>query len=289
MDLSIFMAKIYVRLLLLLTFAYVLTACEPEATPFPVEMPPTIEPTRDPNVIEPTAIPIRYALAANTSGFVSGEELLQIEIRSVVEHLTEPATAEEFGPRYELVAAYGAQPGWILSDVTLRVALLVNPNAAPLDESVIAQAVKRIISPTNIAIQLQGQGIPGITANSTQVDSADAIRTIFANAGWPDGFDLTLAHVPIPGADFAAEQLRSVGLEVTETTLTENEIAAALTNGRAALALIVWAQQSQRAEWVTLLGESNVIDLYALPVSYQALPELTVSEFTAGGWPLPER
>jgi len=284
MDLSSLFVKI-----LLFVVACTLTACGPKATPFPVDMPPTIEPTRDPNVILPTAIPIRYALAANTTGFVSDGDLLQIEIASIVEHLTEPATAEDFGPRYELVAAYGAQPGWMMSDVTLRVALLVNPNVAPLDEPSIAQAVKRIINPTAMAIQLQGQGIPGVVANSTQVDSADVIRTTFANAGWPDGFDLTLAHVPIPGADFAADQLSAVGLEVVETSLPENEIAAALTNDGASLALIAWTEQSQRAEWVTLLGESNVIDLYALPVSYQALPELTITDFTSGGWPLPER
>ncbi|MBC7812066.1 MAG: hypothetical protein H7175_13010, partial [Burkholderiales bacterium] len=72
-------------------------------------------------------------------------------------------------------------------------------------------------------------------------------------------------------------------------SLPENQIAAALTDGRASLALIVWTEQSQRANWVTLLGETNVIDLYALPISYQALPELTISRFTPDGWPLPER
>ena len=68
----------------------------------------------------------------------------------------------------------------------------------------------------------------------------------------------------------------------------DDEIAARLSSGQIHLALVAWTASEQRETWVTRLSSANVIDLYTIPISYLALPELTIT-FTQGGWPLATR
>jgi hypothetical protein len=67
--------------------------------------------------------------------------------------------------------------------------------------------------------------------------------------------------------------------------MSEMDIQAAFAEGWLHLGLITWATADERAGWVNQIGEANVIDLYTLPISYRALPELTIA-ITADGWPI---
>lgn len=66
--------------------------------------------------------------------------------------------------------------------------------------------------------------------------------------------------------------------------LTAADLRRALDEGRAQLVLARIADD-ELAEWQTRYGAAQVIPLYRVPLSYRAVPELTVTA-RADGWPL---
>jgi len=253
----------------------VLAACAPKPTPFPVDIPPT--PTATPIPGAPPT-PIRYALAANTAGFVADWDL--IASSGSIEQLTEAPNPADIGTRFEVIAAYGKWAGAAESPILPRVGLVINSTFAPLDDPTVANIVRRALDPAAILINLE---IPGAEAAAAETAASITLRTELANVGWPDGFDTILAYEPIPGIAEISSQLAAIGI-ITKPIALSNS-----TWERTHLAIITWTAPEKRAEWVERAGgESNVIDLYTLPVSYWAAPDLAIT-FTPGGWPLATR
>jgi hypothetical protein len=118
--------------------------------------------------------------------------------------------------------------------------------------------------------------------------ASDLLRQELANAGFPDGFDLTIGHTYTPGALQIAKQFDRIGLITRLLLMDESELMAAFASGQLHLALIAWTTPESRQEWAAHFGEENVIDLYALPISYLASPGLSIT-FTVNGWPLAAR
>ncbi len=254
-----------------------LTACGPEATPFPVDI-PTI------NGDSPSAPPttIRYALADNTRNFVSDLPLIQAAAK--LEQLTESFDPTDLGSRFDIVAAYGDLPGSTRSPVTIHMALVINTTLSPLDSPPLATLIRS--SPDTDAI-VNNIAIPGINALPIETLPASPLRTNLANAGWPDGILVRLIFVPLPGIDITTDYLASSSIRTQGESVTEQEAYDRLSDENIHLALVPWRTSEERRQLEEAVGEINVLDLYDIPISYVAVPNLEVT-FTPGGWPIPQ-
>jgi hypothetical protein len=275
------MNRLFSRLLILVIIAIgalSFAACTPEATPFPVDM-PTPETATMP---AGSASNIRYALAANTEGYMS--ELSLIQAAAQVEQLTEPIDAGELGSRYDMVVAYGDLPDGVRSPVTPHIALVVRPAIPPLDDPFLLTILYSSLNPQAIVDTLD---IIGAVADIRDPSLPAALRTELANAGWPDGLSLSIAYADTPGAVEVANDLEAAGIQVRLWLMRQKEMSGAFDEGLIQGALIAWKTPEERAEWVERFGEANVIDFYSIPISYLAIPGMEVT-FTPGGWPLPD-
>lgn len=261
---------------LLMCFFLIIAACTEEPTPFPADIPGETE----------AAIPvgessvIRYVLAANTEGFVSELEL--IEASAQVEQLTEPVTPDDLGTEYDLFAAYGDLPGGTRSPVMPHVTLVIKSDIAPLDDLSLRNILIRSLSPKAVVDRL---GIPGATPAELESTTSGLLRAELANAGWPDGLSLILGYAHTPGALQVAEQLQMAGIHARLSPMNQRELKNAFDAGTIQAGLITWNTPEEHAEWVEHFGSSNVINLYSIPISYIARPDLSI-DFTPGGWPL---
>jgi hypothetical protein len=116
--------------LLLCLLALLLVGCEAQATPIALVAEPTGElveaspaATNPPNLL--------YGLFANTEGYVV--DLAEIQSRALVETFYDSNRYVD----YDIVAAYGVLEGWELSPIRQHLALVINPNLAPLDNEAI--------------------------------------------------------------------------------------------------------------------------------------------------------
>ena len=267
------------RRYLFATILLLFAACTPEATPFPVNMPGTPTATPPPTIPPP----IRYALAANTEGFLADMDMITGSAQ--VEQLADSGNDAGLGVQYDIVAAYGDWPGWTRPAVTPHVSLVINTALTPLDNPLLANVVRRCIDPQAVIDVL---AIPGTVADVVETSTPHILRTELANLGWPDGFELSIAYAYTPGIFVIADQLEASGIENHPLLMSNEDIHAALDSGRLHLALVAWTTPDEREAWVTQVSDTNVIDLYIMPVSYRALPEFNIT-FTPGGWPVAAR
>jgi hypothetical protein len=265
--------------LVVIILMILLAGCGPQATPFPADIPVAATSTSEAGA----QAPIRYALAANTEGFVSDLALIQAATR--VEQLSEPINPDDLGSRYDIVAAYGDLPDGTRSPISPHAALVMQTDSLPLGNTVLLDVFRR-------SIQLQGivttLNIPGITPDPVESGQSGSLRTELANAGWPDGFALNLAYAYVPGVQQLAEQFEAAGIRVRVTALDRSDVMMALEQNRMQAALISWSSTDDRALWTERFGDDHVIDLYTIPISYRATAGLNIS-FTPDGWPLVSR
>ena len=252
--------------LLLILFGMILAGCEAQATPIAAIVTET-------NTPEPTAIPIpdlRYGIAGNIAPYIGDMGTISYEILG----------AESAISDFDLVVAYGIYDGWEQAPQSHRVSLAINRNLAPLDNASISELIPGLIDVQAIVDSLNIPGSQQRTELATV--SANSIRTTLANAGYPDGFQLTMATENIPAVDVLAGQFASLSMdvrliEVSETVLVDNQ---------AHLILFIWADENERAGWVSQVREENIIDLWTIPISYLNNGEVRV-EFTENGIPIP--
>lgn len=255
---------------------WLIAACTSEPTPFPVDIPPTVSSAADLSVI-------RYALAPNTEGLISDLPLL--ETKAQIEQLTEPVNPADLGTRYDLVAAYGELPGGTPSPMIVRVALITNMADMRLDNATFTQLLRQSLQPSMIVSEL---AIPSGEAITAENPAPAHIRAELANAGWPDGITLSAAYADAPGAIQVGEQLASAGIRSSFVQMSRTDLLNQLETGLIQIGLLPWRTDNERTEWVNRFGETNIIDLYSLPINYLASPDLTIT-FSEGGWPIPSR
>lgn len=266
-------------------------ACEPKPTPFPVDIPlaetatpaPQQPSAETPELTPQAAAPgiVRYALDANAEGLVA--DLDSIRLAAQVEQLAGAADPDDLGTRYDIIAAYGDLPGGQRSPVVQQIALVINPALPPTSSARFTAALRRSLGLAAMAAAL----LPGAAAESIETVPTAALRAELANAGWPDGADLTLVYAHAPGASQLAGSLDGFGLVIRLMQVSEAALPAAVEGGQAHLALVAWTTPDERAAWVERVGDTNVADLYSLPIGYLAVPGLNLS-FTPSGWPLPQ-
>ena len=252
-----------------------LVACEPQATPFPASIP-----TATIALPAVSITPIRYAVAANTQGLIPHLELIQNAAQ--VEQLSEPDNPDDLGKRYDIVVAYGDMEEGITSPVKPHIALVLNSDIPPLNNPTLLSVLRRAINPQAIVTALN---IPGVVPEIVEAGEPNKLRVELANAGWPDGFSLKMAYAYTPGFAELTEELHAAGIEVDALAMTQEDIGKAFEEKRIQMALIAWVTAEERQVWMVSFGEGNVMDLYSVPISYRAIPELKVT-FTADGWPV---
>lgn len=257
-----------------------LIGCEPTATPFPADVAIVPTSTHDPSA--PTSL--RYALATNTKDLVI--DLAMIQSSSQLEYLTELIAPGDMGSRYELVAAYGDLPGGTRSPITQQVSLVINAQAAIFTDVVVVEVIPRAIDTQALTAALNLDGAVAAPDNLPPAPS-QTLRVELANSGWPDGIDLSMGY-DAPGAETVVQQFQTSGIYARAVLLKADAVMTALIEKRIELALVVWTSAEERAQWTGQMGEANVIDLFSVPISYLAIPELQIS-FTAHGWPLATR
>lgn len=254
------------NLVIAICLIFLLAACEAEPTPFPVELPPTPEPT-----LAPTAIPaVRYGLDANTAGFVP--DLAEIEARAVL--FTEAMNPADLGARFDLIAAYGSLDGWLHVPQTPTVTLIVNPAA------VSPEVVSIILRGVDPGAVVTGLGIPGAMVVENLSIPPDDLLNELANLGSPDGLGLAMGVTYIPGASMIQAQLAAININTRIVMVSHTEIEQAFANNQIQLALISWTDTPP-----DLFSVENMINLYRLPISYLAVDGLNIS-FTRGGFPI---
>jgi hypothetical protein len=260
--------------LLLTLLLWTLIACEAAPTPFPIDLTP--EPTETPT---PAALPpLRYGLLPNTVGLIPDLALLTASAEVIA--ITDP---NDPLTDYDIVVGYGLQPDWTASQLMPHIAWAIHPARLPSDE--IALWLRQSIDPQTIVTDL---ALPGAIAQPLPVIGSSELRTRLANAGYPDGIALTIGAIALPGVDQVIDQLRRSGVAVQAIPMTLTEIRTALAAETIDGAVIAWSIEVERNAWEALIGVDNVIDLYQVPISYRATPNLTIA-FTPSGFPLISR
>lgn len=252
---------------------FILVGCESEATPFPVDIPPTDTP-----IPIPTDIPtIRYALASNTLNFVSDLDIIRNHAQ--VEQLEESINPDDLGVRYDIVVSYGELAGWTTTSQPINVSLVLSPDL-PAD---VKEIIQQGINPQEVIASL---GMPGAIANFSNPVDSNTLQMSLANSGRPDGFSVVLAYAYTSGIMTIANQLAEINITAQQVLLSNPDILTAFDNQEIPLALVTWLTPEDRQGWVERFGVTNVIDLYSLPVSYRAVPNLQIS-LSENGFPLP--
>lgn len=258
-----------------------LAGCEASATPLPAVLPPT--PTDAPLPTLPP--PLRYAFSANTAGYV--EDLALIRATGLVDQLTDNNLDETIIAGYDVVVTYGTveAPGWIRSPITPNIALLLNTSLPPLDNPDIQMWVQRALNPQAIVSTL---AIPGAAAAAANPVEGSTARNALANAGYPDGVHLILGFRTFPGAGLLAEQWAAAGFHITPVAIAPDMTAELFQSQRAHVLLVIWTTPEEKTALQALGDAAPMIDLYALPISYRANPQLTLT-FTSSGFPMAAR
>lgn len=252
--------------LLLFFFGILLAGCEAQATPIAAIITATATP-------EPTSIPIpelRYGIAGNIASYIGDMGTVPFEVLGADSAITD----------FDLVVAYGIYEGWQQAPQSHRVSLAINPNLAPLNNQTIRDLIPRLINSQAIVESLNIPGAQQTTELSTE--SAPIVRTTLANAGYPDGFQLTMASENIPAVEVLLSQFAMLSMDIRLIELSDTVLA----DNQAHFALFIWANDSERAQWLTQVREENIIDLWTMPISYLNNGGIIV-EFTENGIPIP--
>lgn len=238
-------------------------ACEPEATPLPVIL-PTLSPAAT-ITPAPNEQPLRYALAPDVANFLSAEDERLISADALILPLDAPPTTDALGVDYDILVAFSAFPESTEAPTPLRLVLRVDTALAPLNDPEIVEIVRQAVNSQAVANAL---GFP--PEQIADAPTAEMLRANLANAGYPDGFDLTLAADFTAGAEALMQNLSALRLEVRLASAGEN-------------AHLTLTSAPSPAD-----SGGETVELLTLPIYYRAVPGLDV-KFTPAGFPIISR
>lgn len=252
-------------------FILSMSACGPDPTPLPIDLPP---PTSTPAAVAENRT---YTLAVEARLLpLIPEADLRAAARSseVVRVETAAALSPETNTAVDLLVGLGDFPGSNRTALAIPLWLAVNSEVAPLDQDVIAARVYEMLNTIDLREALPGAAQAGLIS---AVDPFQ-IRSDLANSGFPDGFALSLASINAPGAEAIAQSLQQYGLDVRISPQTDGT-----TYNGSALTLFIDVQN--HAQMTQRFGNTAIVELARLPVSYRANGGLTIA-LTENGWPL---
>jgi len=276
------MVTIRLFVLALLTFTTLaLAGCQAQATPVPPLLPTEITPVQ---TLVPATAPLRYAFAANTSGFVPQDTLNALAQSALIEQLSEDEITENTLSSYDVIVAYGVIPDWNVAPVAHEIGIIINRDVPPLDEEELLQVVaQRADGPSLVGIL----DIPGAEALSLPEVDTEAARVQLAGLGYPDGITLTAHVTAVPGGMLMKSLFESSNIRLVTPTTTTNEAIEALTANQAHMALVNLGDTLVQ-QIVSSSTSIIVVPFYRIPISYLSAPGVRL-EFPSGGWPIPSR
>jgi hypothetical protein len=213
----------------------------------------------------PNEQPLRYALAPDVANFLSAEDERLISADALILPLDTPPTTDALGSDYDILVALSAFPESSEAPAPLRLVLRLNTALAPLNDPEIAEVVRQAVNPQAIASAL------GFAPEQTEdAPAPETLRARLANAGYPDGFDLTLAADFTAGAETIMQNLSALRLEVRLANAGEN------------------AHLTLTSAPSSVESSGEIVELLTPPIYYRAVPGLDV-KFTPAGFPIISR
>ncbi len=237
-------------------------ACEPEATPLPVNLEPAA--TITPTAVSPTeAQTLRYAVSPDTLAYIAPADQQQISSHAALVTLDAQPNPEDLGTQYEIAVALGDWADSTAAPSPLTISLAIDTALPPLDDPVLADIVRRAADPQQMVLAL---AFPATQAASTNSSDPLALRAELANAGYPDGFDLSIASEITPAADALAQTLAAINIHARRTTNPNEPAHLTLTTAQT----------------------PDATPLLTIPIRYRAVDGLTIT-FTPSGFPVAQR
>lgn len=206
------------------------------------------------------------------------DEYALIAENAEIDAVNQPFDPAVLSAQYDVLIALGDLPDGERTSTPVTLTLALNDALPPLDDPEIAAVVRDSVDSERFATALNVSGTQALPHES---QPPRALRTTLANLGLPDGFDLSLAVMAVPGAEALSSQLATIGVDTQVTEFAPGEAPDA---SRYHLLLTAGSAQG-------LLPDADadaVIALATIPISYRAAGGLTV-EFTPGGLPLARR
>lgn len=244
--------------------------CESQSTPIAALSTPT-------DIPQATALPItselRYGVTGNLASYMDNlSDTINFEV------LDSTSVIDEF----DLVVAYGIYDGWQQSPLLHHVSLAINPNLAPLDNPTLRDLIPQMIDTQALIARLDIAGIQ--PAQTQSPENRGVVRTILANAGYPDGVQLILAVESNLALDELVSQFALQSVDLRPTDMSES----VFSDNQAHLALFLWTQDTEREALASQVGDEHVIDLFTVPISYISPSSIAV-DFSENGLPIPSQ
>ncbi len=243
----------------------VLSACEQEATPFPIEIPPTETPTPP----ESSLPPVRYGIADNASAIVPN-----LGTNTEVEIISGTIDPNRLNSEFDLLLTFGEVDSWTPSS-TLTVGLIQLPLTPPELNNIVTNA----IVPQQI---IDALSISGGTALYTPSKTSIELRDELANMGRPDGFSLSIGYINVPGAQSIPNQFSLINIDNRAETMSLDDIREALRTNALQIGIVVWSDDSEHNTWAEDFPDATILDLYTLPLSYVVVPDYTINSGALG-------
>jgi len=257
------------RWVILAVALWVFTGCEPTATPLPVGI---IADTATPDA---SATPkLRYVLTQRIAPFLG----LGQGFGDTVDVLIVPDIDTLMDA--DIVIDFGEHTGMIRTPQAFTVRLLLNTNIPPLDDPVVGQIIQIALA----SVEFEGStSLPGaIFQNQQGMITGQNTRSDLANAGFPDGVNLTLRADYVPDVARFAEIAQTHGIHLRIEERTGNMLPLATPEPAS---IHLWLT-SLSPEMMEIPPSALMVDFYSLPISYRASPEIQL-RFTAQGFPVP--
>lgn len=260
--------RLNIKLPFLILFIFILlTACESEPTPFPAQIATS---TPDTTIIENTPIPATPSVSAIRYGIDPSLGNIPLLIDAGYTQIASqtPITPADLDVTYDLAIRLGDADGWLRLPNPITIGVIMRPSYE------FADLLWRAIDPPEWIDTISINGALPLHDGTTPIT---VLRTDMANLGKPDGFTLNMGIQNIIGETQIQTQLGALFIETRSVSLSTENRLDLWNNGAVDMMLVSWLTEAEKAEWVNLVGESNVLHLFTAPMSYIASSNLTVT------------
>lgn len=244
-----------------------LTACEAEPTPFPAQIatstPDTLITDTTPIPATPSVSTIRYGIDPSLGNIplLIGASYTQIASQT-------PITLADLDVTYDLALRLGDAEGWSRLPNPMTIGVILRPSYE------FADLIWRAIDPPE---WIDALGITGMLPLHDGTTPITVLRTDMANLGKPDGFTLNMGVQNMIGEAQIQTQLGALFIETRSIVLSTENRLPLWNDGAVDMMLVSWLTESEKSEWVNLVGDANLLPLFTAPMSYIASSNMTIT------------
>ncbi|MCL4253312.1 MAG: hypothetical protein KJ043_06000 [Anaerolineae bacterium] len=244
-----------------------MTACESEPTPFPAQIATS---TPDILITESTPIPPTPSVSAIRYGIDPSLGTIPLLMDTTYTQIVSqtPITLTDLDVTYDLAIRLGDAEGWSRLPNPITIGVILRPSYE------FADLIWRTIDPPE---WIDTIGINGALPLHDGATPSTILRTDMANLGKPDGFTLNMGIQGFISEAQIQTQLGALFIETRPIALSTENRMELLTNGAIDMMLVSWLTETEKIEWVNLVGETNLLPLFTVPMSYIASSKLAVT------------